>query len=798
MMRIGFFAVLALTAILVAGTCVPPPADAPVEPSTSLGIAIHSPSVDRTVAQGTVVQIEWSAANLTAEPARVTLLAESRVDLSQTTLTTMDDVVGLTSLLVFEWDTSSVSSGQHVILARITAAGRTEEATASGKLSINGPALFEFTAPTEPRTLLAGETVTITWTASDSESGTIARIGIDLDENHDSGDEIFITDAELNETSQEGTIEWDGTDTTGTQVDDGTYFLFALIDDGFNPVQRVPGLTQITVGEGDGDKSDTGDGGDEDAGSDAVLGIIKPDSNVEFLKGGDAVTIEFGINDPDDLLIDLKLDTDDNHANGNELTILSQRFVSAGTKTDTFDWTGNDASGNAVPDGIYRLVLVASSGMGVPRTESASGLLFRRSPDTKPLSRQTWERRADAWSLVVPDDSPKPRRDHAMVFDAQREQTFLFGGTSSDGASSQNFTWDRLTWTELVVSSPPARLDHAMAYDAMRQQTVLFGGAFPTGRLGDTWEWDGTAWTQLVSPDVLSPPARNGHAMAYRDSSQRTILFGGSTDAGLSAETWAWDGSAWTEPKPANVPPARSDHAMAYDAERDVIVLFGGKGANGLLADTWTWNGSDWKPATSDQNPSARSRHAMAYDTVRRLVVLFGGHTGTVDAGDTWEWDGNAWTEASPDNAPAARQSHAMAYDSAAGQMVVFGGQTGIALIGLLEPATAQTVTPGQFLTIRWRDDDPTGVAPIRLTVDDDPNPAEASETGAAEIEILSGREATADGVQDTFAWQVPGTLLPGTYYIFAYINDTSDVGPGGHNSVAPAPFIILDPAGSN
>ena len=99
----------------------------------------------------------------------------------------------------------------------------------------------------------------------------------------------------------------------------------------------------------------------------------------------------------------------------------------------------------------------------------------------------------------------------------------------------------------------------------------------------------------------------------------------------------------------------------------------------------------------------------------------------------------------------------------------------------------------GSFVTIRWRDDDPSETATIRLAIDDDMNPQEATETDDPEMEILSGRVASGDGVQDTFSFQVPSTLAPGTYFVFGYI-DRDGAAPFEHSSVAAGRIIIRDP----
>ena len=56
---------------------------------------------------------------------------------------------------------------------------------------------------------------------------------------------------------------------------------------------------------------------------------------------------------------------------------------------------------------------------------------------------------------------------------------------------------------------PAARLNAAMAFDSSTGRTVMYGGISATGSLlNDTWAWDGTSWSQLStqSPGALTSP----------------------------------------------------------------------------------------------------------------------------------------------------------------------------------------------------------------------------------------------------------------------------------------------------
>jgi hypothetical protein len=117
----------------------------------------------------------------------------------------------------------------------------------------------------------------------------------------------------------------------------------------------------------------------------------------------------------------------------------------------------------------------------------------------------------------------------------------------------------------IVFNNPGARWGAAMAYDAAHGQMVLFGGANQYGTFSDTWTWDGTSWT-LQGPSN-SPPAREWSAMAYDAAAGELILFGGTGPSapspGYFDDTWAWDGTTWSQLTLATNPPARLGASMA-------------------------------------------------------------------------------------------------------------------------------------------------------------------------------------------------------------------------------------------
>lgn len=395
-MRYGILIAVALIWALVGATCLPLvdlTARQDFGPETTLGISITQPSSDREVPKGAVVEIEWTAANLTGSEAIATILVRARSDFAETILAgglRLEESPGARTL---DWDTTDFEGGEYSIAARIAAGGLTNEASAAGRITINSPPSFEFTAPTEDTELPAEEeeaeeettedanaptveeedtsAVNIRWTAFDPDGSATAQIGIDPDGDHQNGNETVIAERDLPTTSQPASLAWDGTNNNGDIVDPGIYNLYAIVSDGVNEDLIVDGLARITV---------------PTRPEPIETAITEPSEDTDFLTTDDLLTIEYTLDENDDVLIDLEIDTDDNHRNGNEVAILLQRLIEAGTTDDLFDWDGTDSDGVDVDDGIYRILLVINRGTaGAAPIVASDALVFRRSEQEKPL-----------------------------------------------------------------------------------------------------------------------------------------------------------------------------------------------------------------------------------------------------------------------------------------------------------------------------------------------------------------------------------------------------------------------------
>ncbi len=468
--------VLALGGLVAGGTCIPAGGvdgeeDGALARAEKLAVAIQTVLADETVAAGDPVDIEWTAGNLTGQPATVTLLVESRTDLTTTVLTTTTfDGTGEGG--DYEWITSDFS-GAYAIIARITAGDDAQEDQAEGIITVDPPPTFSFTAPTTVVNLDPHETplipVTISWVAGDTD-GT-AEIGIDTDADHGAGagddedkqedrNETIIHTFTLADPAEPNSIEWDGTDDSGNIVPAGTYYIYAIARDGVNADVLAEAEGFVVVAEApEEEEEETG------------VVIAQPEEDAEFLVGGDPLEIEYRLNNSSsDALVDIKIDPDDNHRNGNEITILEQQFVEKDTDPDIFEWNGDDADGNAVDDGIYRIFLAVSYGAGTPQTHEADALVFRRSAEDKPLiallkpnSVQNVEP-GDYVSIEWRDDDP----DGEAKIWIEIDDDGVPGGAATEILSGRNASGDGVedtyNWQVPSLATVPADTYYLIVY----------------------------------------------------------------------------------------------------------------------------------------------------------------------------------------------------------------------------------------------------------------------------------------------------------------------------------------------
>jgi hypothetical protein len=116
---------------------------------------------------------------------------------------------------------------------------------------------------------------------------------------------------------------------------------------------------------------------------------------------------------------------------------------------------------------------------------------------------------------------------------------------------------------------------------------------------------------------------------------------------------------------------------MTFDAAQSKVLLFGGSGQGALLADTWTFDGVDWTSVMTASTPIARVYGSMTTDVLRGRTTVFGGLPNTVNfycVQDQQEFDGVAWTPVTAANTPSGRFEHATVFDQGEQRLLMYGG----------------------------------------------------------------------------------------------------------------------------
>ncbi|MCB9878025.1 MAG: hypothetical protein H6835_10530 [Planctomycetes bacterium] len=266
---------------------------------------------------------------------------------------------------------------------------------------------------------------------------------------------------------------------------------------------------------------------------------------------------------------------------------------------------------------------------------------------TPALSNQTWLYDGADWTLLTPPTSPTGRFGAELIYDQARGVAVLYGGLNSPISipppTSETWEWDGATWSLAApAANPGPRYQYGACYDALRGRTVLFGGSTSQllgSQTNQTWEYDGVTWSQVTTAG--NPGALERPAMCFHFGIGKAVLFGGANGAGMTGNTWLYDGFAgtWTQVATTGVvPPARNAARLVYDAAHDVCVLHGGQDASGPLSDTWTFDGVGWREQ-SGAAPVARD-HAMAFLPTTSQTVRFGGFVAAPNTltDQTWEF----------------------------------------------------------------------------------------------------------------------------------------------------------------
>ena len=402
--------------------------------------------------------------------------------------------------------------------------------------------------------------------------------------------------------------------------------------------------------------------------------VYKPDIDRTVLFGGNGTNFPFALRDTWE-----HDDTFPAITNQPESTV-SPVTGSATLRVETLDATAHQWRYNGVPISdnlIYSGTTTPTlhiSGLNLPSPPTGDYDCVVSNACGQIVSHQAQVDASACHPLWTPGSNTEwiPRAAHAQAYNGNFGQTIFHGGrTATNATLGDTWTFNGSAWNQVfTVPTPPNRFNHVMATHEASGSTIMFGGTNSSNILfNDVWLWNGFSWTQLPP----GPPALHSAAMSYDSIRHKIVLFGGTNNSTVSADTYEWDPvNGWVAVF-APGPKGRYGHAMAFDPASGNTVMSGGFDGSTISDETWEYDGTRWR-LRSTQGPPPATDMAMAYDQRVGAVVVSGDFTGT-GFGQTWKWDSGLerWTELTDTNAPAKRD-HAMSYHVATQQMISTNG----------------------------------------------------------------------------------------------------------------------------
>lgn len=247
------------------------PVGTPAAGSVDLGVAVVLPVAATEAPLGTEASIQW--ADVARTQGTVVRVSAQRQDadhedvgdpvhlIGDGTPGSGRDALADGASDAYTWDVTGVRVGDYVIVVTIeapdgttaTVRSRDDDLGTSGVFTVTttlpAPTLT-FTAPgSADETVAAGDPFTITWTDNGVENAdAVLLLGLDSDADHDNGNEVvLVRDEPLSTDDDAGQFVFNHVDENGIAVADGTYTVFALLDDGANDPVTVAATGRLIL-----------------------------------------------------------------------------------------------------------------------------------------------------------------------------------------------------------------------------------------------------------------------------------------------------------------------------------------------------------------------------------------------------------------------------------------------------------------------------------------------------------------------------------------------------------------------
>ena len=255
-------------------------------------------------------------------------------------------------------------------------------------------------------------------------------------------------------------------------------------------------------------------------------------------------------------------------------------------------------------------------------------------------------------SPLLAQTAPRTAFGFSVADDPAQHEVVLFGGVDS---YDQTWLWTGRRWTLAhPPSSPPGRFDAPAAYDPATGQVLIFGRRLSDGELvNDTWAWDGSAWTELdngTGGGGGGPPGgAEGGAMAWDVTLGAMVLaLPAITPGGPSGQTWSWTGARWTRLTGSDFPVGVQPVAAAFDPATSSLLAVGSQ-ASGALGGvlrfvTLEWRGASWTLVPTSTRLDSFAGLAREPISGRLMVAAQNGFPTVPTTSTAWSWTGTDWT----------------------------------------------------------------------------------------------------------------------------------------------------------
>ena len=236
--------------------------------------------------------------------------------------------------------------------------------------------------------------------------------------------------------------------------------------------------------------------------------------------------------------------------------------------------------------------------------------------------------------VLLPQQGPSAREDHAMAFSPQYNSLYLFGGFTSSGISNElwRFSFDQYRWSQIAYSNgPAARHQHTLVHNTLSGTLALVGGETASGIACDPWRYTISTNTWSSIPSLNAPGPRTGHSAVYDPLDNVMFCWGGLYYGTYYNELFQYRflDNKWARIQDSissNQPGTRAAQDMVYDSQRNRLTMQAGCSPTAFSSEIFTFDidSTSWAQYQSGF-PYVRGRHFSAVDPVSRQLIIGGG-----------------------------------------------------------------------------------------------------------------------------------------------------------------------------